>query len=78
MSSRDTLEFIVSCLVDYPDDVRVEQEESARSVVYDLYVHADDIGKVIGRNGRTARAIRAVVNAAAVREDRNAIVEIVD
>lgn len=46
--------------------------------MYDLFVHPDDVGKVIGRNGRIARAIRAVVKAAALREDRNAIVEIID
>jgi predicted RNA-binding protein YlqC (UPF0109 family) len=78
MSSRETLEFIVSYLVDHPDDVRIEEDESGRTIVYDLFVHPDDVGKVIGRNGRIARAIRAVVKAAALREDRNAIVEIVD
>ncbi|MDQ4149830.1 MAG: KH domain-containing protein [Actinomycetota bacterium] len=78
MSSRETLEFIVSYLVDNPNDVRVEEDESGRTVVYELYVHADDVGKVIGRNGRIARAIRTVVKAAALREDRNAIVEIID
>jgi predicted RNA-binding protein YlqC (UPF0109 family) len=78
MSSRETLEFIVSYLVDHPDDVRIEEDESGRTVVYDVFVHPDDVGKVIGRNGRIARAIRAVVKAAALREDRNAIVEIVD
>jgi uncharacterized protein len=78
LSSYDTLEFIVSYLVDNPDDVRIETDESGRTVVYELYVHPDDVGKVIGRNGRIARAIRTVVKAAAVREDRNALVEIVD
>ena len=78
MSSRETLEFIVSYLVDHPDDVRIEEDQSGRTVVYDVFVHPDDVGKVIGRNGRIARAIRAVVKAAALREDRNAIVEIVD
>lgn len=78
MSSRATLEFIVSCLVDNPDDVHIAQETSGKTVIYDLTVHADDIGKVIGRGGRTARAIRTVVKAAALREDRNAIVEILD
>ena len=78
MSSRDTLEFIVSYLVDNPDDVRIEEELSGRSVVYDIFVHPDDIGKVIGRSGRIARALRAVVKAAASREDLNAIIEIVD
>ncbi len=78
MSSRETLEFVVSYLVDHPNDIRVEEEDSGRTVVYDLFVHPDDVGKVIGRNGRIARALRTVVKAAALREDRNAIVEIVD
>ena len=78
MSSRETLEFVVSYLVDNPDDVRIEEDESGRTIVYDLIVHPDDVGKVIGRNGRIARAIRTVVKAAALREDRNAIVEIID
>jgi predicted RNA-binding protein YlqC (UPF0109 family) len=78
MSSRETLDFVVSYLVDHPNDIRIEEDDSGRTIVYDLFVHADDVGKVIGRNGRIARAIRTVVKAAAVREDRNAIVEIVD
>jgi uncharacterized protein len=78
MSSRETLEFVVSYLVDHPDDIRIEEEDSGRTIVYDLFVHPDDVGKVIGRNGRIARALRTVVKAAALREDRNAIVEIVD
>lgn len=78
MSSREVLEFVVSFLVDNPDDVRVEESQEGRTLIYDLIVHPDDVGKVIGRNGRIARALRAVVKAAAVMEDRNAIVEIVD
>jgi len=78
MGSRDTLEFVVSYLVDNSDDVRVEEEDRGDTIVYDLFVHPDDVGKVIGRGGRTARAIRTVVKAAATREDRNAVVEIID
>lgn len=78
MSSRATLEFIVSFLVDNPDEFHVEEEESGRTVIYDLFVHPDDTGKVIGRGGRIARALRTVVKAAAAAEDRNAVVEIVD
>jgi hypothetical protein len=78
MGSRETLEHIVSYLVDHPDEVTVEESESGGSFYYDLFVHPDDIGRVIGRSGRTARAIRAVVKAAAARESRTVFVEIVD
>lgn len=77
MGSRDTLDHIVSYLVDHPDDIRIEESEEGRTVFYELYVHADDVGKVIGKGGRIARALRTVVKAAAAREDRNAVVEIV-
>lgn len=76
MSSLRTLEFIVPFLVDYPDEVQVDEAESGHSVVYELSVHPDDVGKVIGRNGRIARALRTVVKAAAAQEDRNVGVEI--
>ncbi len=78
MSSRNTLEFIVSYLVDHPDEIQIEEEESGRTIIYDLIVHPEDVGKVIGRGGRIARAIRTVVKVAAAREDRNSLVEIVD
>ena len=77
MSSRETLEFIVSYLVDYPDDIQVDESDSGRTVVFELSVHPDDVGKVIGRNGRIARALRNVIKAAAHLEDRNAVVEII-
>ena len=78
MSSRETLDFVVSFLVDNPDDVRIEESDQGDTIIYDLIVHQDDIGKVIGRNGRTARSLRTIVRAAAAREDRNAVVEIID
>lgn len=78
MSARRTLEFIVSYLVTHPDDVQIDEVESGRTLIFDLIVHPDDVGKVIGRNGRIARAVRTVVKLAAAREGRNAMVEIVD
>ncbi len=78
MSSKETLEFIVSYLVDQPDEARIEEDISGSSVIYDVIVDPDDVGKVIGRNGRIARALRTVVKAAAAREDRNVVVEILD
>lgn len=78
MKAERTLEFVAKQLVDDPDDVRVETVEDDREEVLNLYVAKDDIGKVIGRHGRTAKALRALIKAAGSLEDRNVTVEIVD
>jgi predicted RNA-binding protein YlqC (UPF0109 family) len=65
-------------LVDEPDAVRVESEEHEGELVLRLHVAPDDVGKVIGRQGRIARALRTVVRAGAARENRRVSVEIVD
>ncbi len=76
---RDLLEFIARELVDEPDAVRVEEVEDARGVLLTLRVAPDDMGKVIGRGGRTARAIRSVVKAGGLRAGIHHVgVEIVD
>ncbi|MFG6115144.1 hypothetical protein SAMN05421743_12610 [Thalassobacillus cyri] len=58
------IETIVNPLVDYPEDIRVDVKEEERKIVYHLTVNQDDVGKVIGKNGRIAKAIRTVVYAA--------------
>ena len=73
---KELLEFIAKSLVDYPDDVRVEATESGSVVTLELYVNESDMGKVIGKQGRIAKSIRAVMKAAASRENKKAIVEI--
>jgi uncharacterized protein len=76
---RDLLESLARKLVDNPDQVSVEQfEEDDGTVVLELAVADDDYGKVIGRGGRTAAALRTVVKAAAVKENRRVLVDIVD
>ena len=76
---RELLEYLARLLVDEPDAVSVEQfEEDDGTVVLELAVGEDDYGKVIGSGGRTANALRTVVKAAAVREDRRVLVDIVD
>ena len=65
-------------LVDEPDAVRVETEEREGELVLLLHVAPDDVGKVIGRQGRIARALRTVVRAGASRDSRRVTVEIVD
>jgi predicted RNA-binding protein YlqC (UPF0109 family) len=74
----DLLEDLAKRLVDEPDAVRVEREERDDAVVLRLHVAKDDVGKVIGRQGRIARALRQVVRAAAGRQRKRVVLEIVD
>ena len=76
---KDLLEYLARQLVDEPDEVEVEQfNEDDGTVVLELAVAEDDYGKVIGKGGRTANALRTVVKAAAVKEGRRVLVDIVD
>ncbi|HET7309419.1 MAG TPA: KH domain-containing protein [Actinomycetota bacterium] len=76
---RDLLDFLARELVDDPDAVQVEQVDDERGVLLTLRVAQDDMGKVIGRGGRTARAIRIVMKAAGMRAGiHHTGVEIVD
>ena len=74
---KELLEYLARQLVDEPDEVE-EFEEDDGTVVLELSVADDDYGKVIGRGGRTAAALRTVVKAAAVKENRRVLVDIVD
>ena len=74
----ELLAYLARELVDEPDQVRVETEEREDALVLRLHVAPDDVGKVIGRAGRIARALRAVVRAGAVREDHRILLEIVE
>ena len=72
----ELLEWIARRLVDEPDAVRVETEEREDTVVFRLFVAADDVGKVIGRQGRMARALRSIVRAAGARAEERYVLEI--
>jgi predicted RNA-binding protein YlqC (UPF0109 family) len=74
----ELLEYLARRLVDVPDAVRVEQVEEHDTLVLRLHVAQDDLGKVIGRQGRIARALRTVVRAGSARERRRVQLEIVD
>jgi uncharacterized protein len=78
MRSEDVLEFVAKQLVDHPDDVRIEVDEDPRETVLELHVNQEDLGKVIGKRGRTAKALRTLVKAAGSLDDENVTVEIVD
>ncbi len=78
MKAHDALAFIVKELVDHPDDVEIEEVEDDQGVVLELRVHAEDVGKVIGKRGRTAKALRALIRAAGALDDEDVTVEILD
>jgi len=75
---KDLLEYLAKALVDDPESVHVEAVETDTTIVLELTVAKDDVGKVIGKQGRIARALRTIVKASAVRDGKRAIVEIVD
>ncbi len=75
---KDLLEYLAKALVDSPDEVRVESTETETTVILELNVAKEDVGKVIGKQGRIARALRTIVKASAVKNGKRAIVEIVD
>jgi hypothetical protein len=74
---KEIVEIIAKALVDRPDEVVVEEKDEDRMTVFELHVAQEDMGKVIGKQGRIAKAMRTVVKAAATRENKRVTVEIV-
>ncbi|MDN5326509.1 MAG: uncharacterized protein PWP41_1205 [Moorella sp. (in: firmicutes)] len=74
---KDLLITLAKALVDHPDQVSVNQIEGEKSVILELRVAQEDMGKVIGKQGRIARAIRTLVKAAAAHEGKRVVVEII-
>ena len=74
---KELVEVIARALVDIPEEVVVTETENDKSIVLELHVAQADMGKVIGQQGRIAKAIRAVVKAAAAKSDKKVIVDIV-
>ena len=70
------VEFIAKSLVDHPENVRVTKREEDDSVVIELSVDPEDTGKVIGKQGRIAKAIRAIVKAASINDEKKVVVDI--
>jgi len=75
---KELIEYMAKSLVDHPAQVRVEVISGARSVVYELHVAPSDMGRVIGKDGRVANAMRSLVRIASARSGKRAIMEIVD
>jgi predicted RNA-binding protein YlqC (UPF0109 family) len=74
---QELVEYLAKGLVDNPDEVRVERVERDGAVVLELRVAPDDVGKVIGRQGRVARALRTLVRASGARSNERALLEII-
>ena len=74
---KELVEYMAKALVDNPDQVNVKQIEGESSVILELQVAQEDMGKVIGKQGRIAKAIRTVVNAAAIKDNKRVMVEII-
>lgn len=73
----ELVEYIAKSLVDNPEKVSVNEVEGSKSVIIELRVAEDDMGKVIGKQGRIAKAIRTVVKASAIKRNKRVVVEIV-
>ncbi|MBB6622985.1 KH domain-containing protein [Clostridium gasigenes] len=75
---KELVEVIARSLVDNPSEVSVNELQGEQSIILELKVAPEDMGKVIGKQGRIAKAIRTVVKAAAIKDDKKVVVEIID
>ena len=75
---KELIELIIKGIVDNPDKVKINEIIGEKSSIYEVRVDSNDIGKVIGRQGRNIKSIRTIVNAAAQKDDKRVVVEIVD
>ena len=77
-SLRELINYLARGLVDHPEEVEVEEIEEADALVFELKVAEDDLGKVIGKQGRTAKALRTVLSAASSKMRRRVLLEILE
>ena len=75
---KELIELIIKGIVDNPDKVEINEIIGEKSSIYEVRVDSDDIGKVIGRQGRNIKSIRTIVNAAAQKDDKRVVIEVVD
>lgn len=76
---KELLEYMVKELVDNPEEVQItEEEEDEKTIIFKLQVAEDDLGKVIGKKGRTANALRVIMRAASAKRGKSSIVKILD
>lgn len=75
---KELIEYIAKALVDHPDQVQVKEVAGEKTLIYELRVGQGDLGKVIGKQGRTAKSIRAIISAAAMKQGKRAQLEILE
>jgi predicted RNA-binding protein YlqC (UPF0109 family) len=75
---KQLVEYIAQALVDHPDKIEVKEIVGERTLIYEIRVGEGDLGKIIGKEGRTAKAIRSIVAAAAMKQGKRAQVEILE
>ncbi|OGC39171.1 RNA-binding protein [candidate division WOR-3 bacterium RBG_13_43_14] len=75
---KELIEYIVKALVDNPDKVNIQEIAGEKSIIYELRVGEGDLGKVIGKEGRTAKAIRTIITAAAMKQGKRTVIEIIE
>lgn len=75
---KDILETIVKSLVDAPNEVRITEINGDKTIIYELRCSAKDVGKIIGKSGKTVGAMRTLLNSIAARQGRKAMLEVVD
>ncbi len=75
---KELIEYVVKTLVDHPEEIRITEIEGERTIVFELRCHPDDVGKVIGKSGKTVGAIRTLLSTVASRQNRRAMLEVVE
>ena len=75
---KELIEFVVKTLIDHPEELRIAEIEGERTIVYELRCHPDDVGKVIGKSGKTVGAIRTLLSTVAARQNKRAMLEVVE
>jgi predicted RNA-binding protein YlqC (UPF0109 family) len=78
MNYKELVDYMVKSLVDHPEQVEIREVEGEKSTILELRVMKEDIGKVIGKHGRIARAIRTIINASATKSGKRVVLEILD
>ena len=75
---KELIEYVVKTLVDHPDEIRIAEIVGERTIVFELRCHPEDVGKVIGKSGKTVGAIRTLLSTVAARQNKRAVLEVVE